>query len=284
MAVNRHSYVGFYPSDWLAGTARMTRTHKSIYFDVCCYIWDQNRPCPVAELPLMLGDIHNWRDLVEDLVEAGKLVRGADGSLCNERAISEAQKAFSLWEKKSQGGKRGAAKTNTPGGSGDRSPAGSGDGSSPKTAGTPDAEPEPEPEPTLEDDVEGAGEIAKSDPFGHVEQVTAKILRAGGVSAPPSRHAKLAAQQDIVRGWLATGLTEAELLQAIEQRVLDQPEERHSLNRFSPMIADIAARKDAQANGKVRGNGATPTRSRNGFTNAIREARALREAGATDDA
>lgn len=103
------------------------------------------------------------------------------------------------------------------------------------------------------DDVEGAGALAEpSDPFGALGSTTAKLLRAGGVSAPPTKHAKLAAQQDIVRGWLETGLSEIELIEAIEQRVLDQPEERHSLNRFSPMIADIAARKEAQANGRAK--------------------------------
>ncbi len=148
MATNRHSYVAFYPSDWLAGTARMTRLHKSVYFDICCYNWDTARSCPTGELPLMLGDLPNWSDLVDDLVRAGKLIRGDDGSLTNPKAMEEAEKALELWSKKSVGGKAGASKTNAKSGSGDGSgdgtPAGSGDGSSPKRAGTPAAEPEPD--------------------------------------------------------------------------------------------------------------------------------------------
>ena len=83
MAQGRHSYVPFYTSDWLAGTARMTRLHKSVYFDVCAYIWDTARPCPASELPLMLGDLPGWERYVDDLVSAGKLVRSPDGSLVN---------------------------------------------------------------------------------------------------------------------------------------------------------------------------------------------------------
>lgn len=106
MAFGRHSYVPFYPSDWLAGTARMTRLHRSIYFDVCCYIWDKAAPCPEAELPLMLGDLPNWRDLVEDLILAGKLSRTPDRSLVNDRALSVARDALDLWTRKSEGGRK----------------------------------------------------------------------------------------------------------------------------------------------------------------------------------
>lgn len=112
MSQDRHSFIAFYPSDWLGGTARMTRLHRSVYFDVCLYIWDKAEPCPATELPLMLGDIANWRDLIEDLLAAGKLVRSADGSLVNEKALAEGRKAYELWLKKSQGGKDGAEKTN----------------------------------------------------------------------------------------------------------------------------------------------------------------------------
>lgn len=106
MSVGRHSYVPFYASDWLAGTARMTRLHKSVYFDICCYIWDKAEACPEAELPLMLGDLPNWRELVEDLVRSRKLTRTADSTLTNDRALSEARQAFDLWQRKSAGGKK----------------------------------------------------------------------------------------------------------------------------------------------------------------------------------
>ena len=93
----RHSYVRFFPSDWIAGTARMNRTHKAVYFDICCYIWDKAEPCPEAELPLMLGDLDGWEQAVEQLVAAGKLERTA-GGIVNRRAQEEAQRALLLGE------------------------------------------------------------------------------------------------------------------------------------------------------------------------------------------
>jgi len=258
MAVNRHSYVGFYASDWLAGTARMTRLHKSIYFDVCCYIWDQARPCPAAELPLMLGDLPNWRDLVQDLVDAGKLVRGDDGSLCNERAISEAEKAFDLWQKKSAGGRTGAGKTNkrkssksgTPDGTPDRSPAGTPDGSSPKTAGSPDAEPEPEPEPTLGVEARAGAKPTAVDPFGPIGDLTARCGRAAGVAVMPSS-TRFADQLDTVREWIRMGLDpDTEIIPELERDAANSTATRHSLKYFTPAMAKIAAKKDAAANGR----------------------------------
>jgi hypothetical protein len=250
MAINRHSYVGFYPSDWLAGTARMTRLHKSVYFDVCCYIWDQNRPCPASELPLMLGDLPGWRDYVNDLVEAGKLTRAEDGSLSNERAAQEAEKAFDLWTRKSSGGRKGAAKTNTPAGSPDKTPASTPGGSSPKKAGSPDAEPEPEPEPEIEGvGVAGAG--AKPDPFGAIGDLAARCGRAAGVAVNPNS-TRFADQLDVVREWLTMGLDpDTEIIPELERDAANSTTTRHSLKYFTPAMAKLAARKDAKANGRA---------------------------------
>lgn len=120
MAEGRHSFVAFYPSDWIGGTARMTRLQRSVYFDICCYNWDKAEDCPLSELALMLGDIDGWQGIVDLLVAAGKLYRTPDGSLGSTKAMSEAKKAFDLWAKKSKGGKAGANKTNS--GSGDGTP------------------------------------------------------------------------------------------------------------------------------------------------------------------
>jgi hypothetical protein len=87
MANGRHSYVAFYPSDWLAGVARMSRKHRSVYFDVCCYNWDQNRPCPEAHLAVMLGDMKDWRVIVDELVAIGKLERGCSRSSGERKGI-----------------------------------------------------------------------------------------------------------------------------------------------------------------------------------------------------
>lgn len=112
MAEGRHSYVAFYPSDWVGGTARMNRMQRSVYFDICCYNWDKAAECPPSDLALMLGDLENWQSIVDLLVSAGKLYRTPDGSVGSTKAMAEAEKAFALWEKKSKGGKDGALKTN----------------------------------------------------------------------------------------------------------------------------------------------------------------------------
>jgi hypothetical protein len=122
--------VAFYPSDWLAGVARMSRKHRSVYFDVCCYNWDQNRPCPEAHLAVMLGDMKDWRVIVDELVAIGKLERGADGSIGNARALVESAKAFDLWQRKSAGGRKHSPKQ-----------------SKQESSKTDGIEPEPEPEP-----------------------------------------------------------------------------------------------------------------------------------------
>jgi hypothetical protein len=105
MANGRHSYVAFYPSDWLAGTARLPRMHRAAFFDVCCFTWDTARPCPPTELAAMLCDIKGWRGIVEDLVSMGKLVRNDDGSVENPKALAEAEKAYAAWRAMSDAGK-----------------------------------------------------------------------------------------------------------------------------------------------------------------------------------
>lgn len=107
MANGRHSFVAFYPSDWLAGTARLPRVHRSVYFEVCCYIWDSGQPCPLADQKVMFADLKNANEIIDDLVNVGKLSRGLDGSLSNDKAMAEATKALNLWTRKSAGGKAG---------------------------------------------------------------------------------------------------------------------------------------------------------------------------------
>lgn len=113
MAHGRHSYVEFYPSDWIAGTARMTPMQELVYFRVCLYNWDKAALCPASELPLMLGQIEGWEGIVKALIAAGKLAGTPDGSVASPRAMDAAVKASAAWEKKSRGGKTGAAKTNS---------------------------------------------------------------------------------------------------------------------------------------------------------------------------
>ncbi len=278
MAEGRHSFIAFYPSDWLAGTARMARMHRSVYFDICCYIWDTNEPCPKSELPLMFGDIDGWERYVDDLVTAKKLTRNRDGSLSNAKAHAEARKAFDLWEKKSKGGKVGAEKTNNPKEkrkAPDRTPADTPGGSSPKMAGSPAAEPEPEPEPdSEEEDRDSPTTPVDSDleTEAKMRSFAARFGRAGGVAVFPNRANHFAQQLDVIREWVTMGLDpDTEIIPALEQDVIDNPGDRHSLKYFTPMMARIAARKDATANGKHPKSGRTGARPVDGFTAALRD-------------
>lgn len=102
----RHSYVQFYPSDWLAGTARMPRLVKSVYFDICLYNWDKAEAVPESELMLMLSDLGVQGDAIVDaLVKSKKLFRDHEGSVFCQRALDEATRALDMWTAKSKGGK-----------------------------------------------------------------------------------------------------------------------------------------------------------------------------------
>lgn len=134
----RHSYVQFYPSDWMAGTGRMTRPIRSVYFDVCLYNWDKAQPMPPAELALVLADLEGQGEMIVNLlVNSGKLERDDFGRIWCERALAEGERALSLWAAKSGGGRKrqGTFEEDAP-----ATPA-----STP--AMTLPLEPEPEPEP-----------------------------------------------------------------------------------------------------------------------------------------
>ena len=109
---SRHSYVPFYMADWMAGTSRMPRLIKAVYFDLCLYTWDTARKVPKAELVLMLADLAPGQgdQIIDALVDSGKLQRDEDtGAVWSHRALAEAEKAFDLWQRKSKGGKSKAA-------------------------------------------------------------------------------------------------------------------------------------------------------------------------------
>lgn len=103
----RHSFIQFYMNDWLAGTARMSRTVKSIYFDICVYNWDKAAPVPPAELMLMCGDLDPQQSetIIAALLATGQLVEGEQG-IFSPRAMAEAERALAAWRAKSEGGKK----------------------------------------------------------------------------------------------------------------------------------------------------------------------------------
>lgn len=149
MANGRHSYVAFYTSDWLAGTARMTRLARSVYHDICLYNWDKNRHVPPGEVKLMLADLPDGGDILEALIESETLHRDDRGGVYSIRAMVEAGKAFDLWERKSAGGKTARRVM---------------EHSSEESS----REPEPEPEPSKERDAKASPKKIGSrlpDPF-----------------------------------------------------------------------------------------------------------------------
>lgn len=110
MANGRHSYVRFYPSDWLAGTARMTRTLRSMYFDVCLHNWDHAEAMSKAEQALVFSDIPDWKAQVQTLLDMGKVKRTKGGGLYSERALNEALSSLERYRISVASGRDGAAK------------------------------------------------------------------------------------------------------------------------------------------------------------------------------
>lgn len=107
MANDRHSYVEFYPSDWLAGVGFMPPLAEWLYLQVCLYNWDKAEALPAAEIPLRFARHTGWEADLAMLVSAGKITKTQGGGLFVSRALAQARKALDLWEKKSRGGKNG---------------------------------------------------------------------------------------------------------------------------------------------------------------------------------
>lgn len=112
MANDRHSYVEFYPSDWIAGTAYMPVAVEWLYLQICLYNWDKREPLPPAQASLRLSRSPSWQDDLTMLLDAGKVIKTAGGGLFVERALVAANKAYDLWEKKSRGGRARQASGN----------------------------------------------------------------------------------------------------------------------------------------------------------------------------
>lgn len=147
VANGRHSYVAFYPSDWIGGTARISsRIVRSVYFDVCLYTWDTAEACPPLELAMMLGDVDGWERIIDQLIVMKKLIRNDDGSVYNPKALAEAEKAFKAWQKMSAGGKGNAKGADKGESKGDAKPPGEGASKPHENGDGIELEPEPEPE------------------------------------------------------------------------------------------------------------------------------------------
>lgn len=108
----RHSYVSFYPSDWLAGMAFMPPLMEWCYLQICLFNWDKRAPVPSTEIAMRLSRHAGWEADLAALIDAGKVQKTAGGGFFVTRALMEAEKSFELWEKKSRGGKSGKPGTN----------------------------------------------------------------------------------------------------------------------------------------------------------------------------
>ncbi len=104
---SKHSFVAFYMSDWIAGTAGMPRNMWSLYFQICLYNWDKNRPMPESYLKIMAHDlpVEEVGEHLQWMMDEGKIDLDPETGFYCPRAIDEASKAYDLWEKKSKGGK-----------------------------------------------------------------------------------------------------------------------------------------------------------------------------------
>lgn len=101
----RHSYVQFYPSDWLGGMGFMPPLTEWVYLQICLYNWDKCAAMPECEAAMRLSRHQDWHTDLNALISAGKVHKTHSGGLFVERAMLESQKSFDLWERKSRGGK-----------------------------------------------------------------------------------------------------------------------------------------------------------------------------------
>ena len=105
----RHSYVQFYPSDWMGGVVGLPRIFQSVYFDICLFNWDKAKPIPRGQFNLITADLppEQVDFIVKSLIEAEKVASDpVSGALYSPRAIEEAQRALRVWDAKSKGGRK----------------------------------------------------------------------------------------------------------------------------------------------------------------------------------
>lgn len=109
---SKPSWVRFFPSDYIAGTARMPRMVRSMYDDIMIHNFDKNRALMPAEAMLVFGDVDpaTGEQIIENLIEAGKVQQDENGGLFINRAMTEAGWSWAQWEAKSAGGRKGGAK------------------------------------------------------------------------------------------------------------------------------------------------------------------------------
>lgn len=112
---DRHSYVHFYPENWLAGVAGLPRIVWSVYFEVCLYNWGKVKAMPEALLKLTLSDMdpQQGQAIVQMLLDSEKILQDEAGAFYSVRAMEEAERAFKVWAAKVEGGRKNKKDTGT---------------------------------------------------------------------------------------------------------------------------------------------------------------------------
>jgi uncharacterized protein YdaU (DUF1376 family) len=90
---SRPRWMKFHVEDWLHGTAGLTLPQRGLYITICALIWEAEGPIPddMARLARRAGGAKagQCRQIVDILIEEGKIYRDQDGNLCNGRVLDE---------------------------------------------------------------------------------------------------------------------------------------------------------------------------------------------------
>ena len=86
----------------------LSYAERGVYHDICSLIWESGKGPTVDDLFRLAPGTRRAQlsAIVKTLLRYGKVTEQSDGSLLNERATREYQKAVELFEKQSAGGKK----------------------------------------------------------------------------------------------------------------------------------------------------------------------------------
>lgn len=246
-----------YHGDALNGYMGLTLEQRGAYTTILDLLYDSDWEVGIPDRERWLAghlnvSVRRWRGLREELIEAGK-IDIIDGQISNFRYRKERELAASLSRKRSESGASGGEKS----GETRRKAAEN------RQSGEANASDLPlytrALEAELDTDTEEKKRIAAAALDADVGEAVVDAVslapvfaRAAGVSIFPNRARHFADQLDVIREWMTLGLDPTEdIVPALQRKVMDNPGERHSLAYFTPMLADMAARREAKANGHV---------------------------------
>jgi uncharacterized protein YdaU (DUF1376 family) len=246
-----------YHGDALNGYMGLTLEQRGAYTTILDLLYDSGWEVGIPDRERWIAghlnvSVRRWRGLRDELIAAGK-IDIIDGQISNFRYRKERENAASLSRKRSESGASGGEKSGeTRRKAAENRQSGEANASDlPLYARASEAE--------LDTDTEEKKRIAAAALDAEVGGVAVDAVslapvfaRAAGVSIFPNRARHFADQLDVIREWLTLGLDPTDdIIPALQRKVMDNPGERHSLAYFTPMLADMAARREAKANGTV---------------------------------